>query len=331
MKKYFTYSLLAILLLTLLVYPSFAWFYNDFPEPGKAADTKFEMFGPRVDRLLIKLYSQASAEWDALKATPQELDLTDTPLDYNYYNQFIQPPYDAKVNVESVGGEFGLRNLDMNQNNNPYLGAPQNPAYPNPVKTIGGQAVENPVSDVNFRKAILSCIDRTYYVANIIGSGFAVEHWSMLPPATGIQYYQETFKIYPYSLINARDYLIAGNFKNNTVDGHVYWDLNSDNDEDPNELVDLHFVIREDDPHRNAIGIHLANQLSLIGINVTRDFLDITGARTKWMMDKNAHLYTAGWSLGIEPDSIVLWMGDAGVGADLSYYWHPGTCYNTAY
>jgi len=329
MKKYFTYSLLAILLLTLLVYPSFAWFYNDFPEPGKAADTKFEMFGPRCDRLLIKLYSTASGEWEALKATPQELDVTDTPLDYNYYNQFIQPPYDATVNVESVGGEFGIRNLDMNQNNNPYLGAPQNSLYPNPVKNIGGQAVENPTSDLNFRKAILSCIDRSYYVANIIGSGFAVEHWSMLPPATGMQYYSETFRMYPFSLINAAAYLAAGNFK--LHDGYIYWDLNDDDVEQANEYVELHFVIRNDDPHRNAIGIHLSDQLNAIHIRVWRDFLDITGARATWMLAKNAHLYTAGWSLGIEPDSIVLWMGDAGVGADLSYYWHPGTCYNTAY
>lgn len=329
MRKSLRYSLIGFLLLAMLVSPAFAWFYNDYPEPGRAADTNFEMFGPRVDRLLIKLYAEASGEWEALKATPQELDLTDWPLQKSYYDQFIAPPYDAKVNVESVKGEFGIRNLDMNQNNNPYLGAPQDPGYLNPVKKIGAQAVENPTSDLSMRQAILSCIDRTYYVANIIGSGFAVEHWSMLPPATGLQYYQETFMMYPFSLINAANYLTAGKFKLNA--GNRYWDLNDDGVEQANEYVELHFVIRKDDPHRNAIGIHLANQLNSLGIRVWRDFLDITGARATWMAGKNAHLYTAGWSLGIEPDSIVLWMGDAGVGAALSYYWHPGTCYDTAY
>ncbi|MEM2111452.1 MAG: ABC transporter substrate-binding protein [Candidatus Bathyarchaeia archaeon] len=49
------------------------------------------------------------------------------------------------------------------------------------------------------------------------------------------------------------------------------------------------------------------------------------------MENKDAHLYTAGWSLGIEPDSIVLWRGDAGIGPEYSYYWHPGRCYNTPY
>jgi len=336
MRKSLRYSLIGVLVLALLVSPAFAWFYNDFPEPGKAADTKFEMFGPRVDRLLIKLYSEASAEWEALKATPQELDLTDWPVEESYYDQFIAPPYDAKVNVESVGGEFGIRNLDMNQNDNPYLGAPQDPSYVNPKHNLAdgdSKNDHNPTSDLNMRKAILSCIDRAYYVANFIGSGFAVEHWSMLPPATGLQYYSETFLMYPFSPTAAAAFLDAGNFKINTGTGFRYWDLDDDGVEDADEYVQLDFVIRSDDPIRNAIGIHLSDNLEAapVKVRVLRNFMDITGAREKWMLGKNAHLYTAGWSLGIEPDSIVLWMGDAGVGAALSYYWHPGSCYNTAY
>jgi len=342
MRKSLRYSLIGVLVLALLVSPTFAWFYNDVPEPGTPADTKFEMFGPRVDRLLIKMYSEASAEWEALKATPQELDLTDWPLEKSYYDQFIVPPLDAKVNVESVGGEFGIRNLDMNQNDNPYLGIPQNTAYPNPKHNIDDTEPKNnhnPTSELSMRQAILSCIDRSYYVANFIGSGFAVEHWSMLPPATGIQYYQETFKMYPFSPTAAAAYLDADNFKINTGTGFRYWDLDNDNVEDADEYVQLDFVIRSDDPIRNAIGIHLSNVLEAapVKVRVQRNFLDITGAREKWMLAKNAHLYTAGWSLGIEPDSIVLWMGDAGLPhntdgtSDYAYYWHPSSCYNTAY
>ena len=336
MRKSLMYSLIGFLVFAMLVSPTFAWFYNDFPEPGRAADTNFEMFGPRVDRLLIKLYSTADAEWEALKKSPQELDLTDWPLAKAYYDQFIAPPYDAKVNVESVGGEFGIRTLDMNQNDNPFLGAPQDPLYVNPKHNLADADPKNnhnPTSDLNMRKAILSCIDRAYYVATFIGSGFAVEHWSMLPPATGLQYYQETFKMYPFSPTAAAAFLDAGKFKINAATGFRYWDLDNDNVEDADEWVELDFVIRSDDPIRNNIGIHLSNTLEAapVKVRILRNFRDITGARAKWMGPKDAHLYTAGWSLGIEPDSIVLWMGDAGVGAALSYYWHPGTCYNTAY
>ena len=111
MRKSLRYSLIGVLVLAMLVSPTFAWFYNDYPEPGRAADTNFEMFGPRCDRLLIKLYAAAEGEWDALKATPQELDLTDWPLEKSYYDQFIVDPplgYADDVYVVSVKGEFGL-------------------------------------------------------------------------------------------------------------------------------------------------------------------------------------------------------------------------------
>jgi hypothetical protein len=39
------------------------------------------------------------------------------------------------------------------------------------------------------------------------------------------------------------------------------------------------------------------------------------------MGNKDFHIYTAGWSLTMDPDHLVLWHWD--------YYWHPGQCYNT--
>ena len=327
MRKDIVYGILGILMLTLLVTPSFAWFYNEYPTPTPS-DFDYELFGPRVDRLLIKLYSAAEGEWEALKN--DELDITDWPLTQTYYNQFIAAPptgYADTVNVVSVGGEFGIRCLDMNQNNNPYLDEPQNPAFPNPVANkddVDPKNDWNPMSDLNMRKAVLSCMDRSYYVSNIIGAGFAIEHWAPLPPATGLQYYQPTFLMYPYNLTKAAEYLAAGNFKLNGGTGYIYWDRDSDNVEDADEWVELIFVIRSDDTHRTAAGNHLAAQLQTLNIRLNIMPLTSTGARSQWMQAKNAHLYTAGWSLGIEPDSIVLWLID--------YYWHTGptsTCYNT--
>jgi ABC-type transport system substrate-binding protein len=153
----------------------------------------------------------------------------------------------------------------------------------------------------------------------------------MLPPASGLQYYNESFKIYPYSLVTAANYLEAANFKMNTGTGYRYWDLDDDDIEDQSEWVELKFIIRSDDAHRNAAGNHLADALNAVGVRVDRLFMDITGVHSRWLGSKDAHLYTAGWTLSIEPDSIALWMGDAGVGAALSYYWHPGICYNTGY
>lgn len=335
MNKKLIAILTAAMIFAMISTPAFAFFYNG---TGPAADTKYETFGPRCDRLLIKFYAAAEGEWDALKKTPQELDITDWPLTRTYYGQFITPPLDAKVNVVSEGGEFGIRCLDINNNPNRYLGiSGGNPLYPNPVANLNDADQKNdfnPTSDLNMRKAILSCMDRTYYVTNIIGSGFATELWCGLPPVTGLAYYNPTYmQAYPFSPTNAANYLTAGNFKIGG-DGWRYWDMNNDGVKTDNETVYLKFVIRSDDTLRNQAGDAIADALEAapVKVHVNRMYMDISGARTQWMAGKDAHLYTAGWSLGVDPDSISLWEGDAGLAnPEDGYYWHPGTCYDTGY
>jgi len=343
MRKNLICLIMGILTVTLMVFPVSAWYYNNIPTPTDPSspphDSNFETFGPRCDRMLIKLYSTAEGEWDALLATPQEIDMTDWPLTQGYFDTFKVVPEINRTNLVASGGEFGIRCLDMNQNGERYLGEPPNPNYPNPVRNLNDTDPKNdnnPTSDLNFRKAILSCIDRAYYVANIIGTLSGVELWCCLPPAMGIQYYNDTYMktMYPFSLDNARNFLEAGNFKINATPGigYRYWDLDDDDIEDPQESVALKFIIRSDDVHRLHCGNHLADELSGRGsaygepegcnINVSRLYLDISGARVQWKENKDAHLYTAAWSLGIEPTSITLWCIDN--------YWHPRRCGNTA-
>jgi len=339
------------LMLALLISPAFAWYYNHGSTPtdplSPPSDTNFEQFGPRCDRMLIKLFSTAEAEWDTLLTTTQGIDITDWPLTQPYYDSFKVSPEINRTNLVSVGGEFGIRNLDLNCNPNQYLGAPPDAANgDNPVRNLNDADPKNdwnPTSDVNFRRGVLSTIDRDYYVSTIIGPLTGVKLWCFLPPATGSQYYNATYfqTLLPFSLVNARASFDAGGFKINAVTGYRYWDHNGDNVEDADEWVELKFVIRSDDSHRLAAGTHIADKLSFRGpgygeaegcnVRVNRMLLAISGARTQWMDNKDAHLYTAGWSLGIEPDSIVLWMGDAGLSPGAGYYWHPGRCYNTGY
>jgi len=75
MDKRLLLSLVASLMVLMLVAPVFAWTY-----PGCSSDQKFETFGPRVDTLLIQLYSSETSEWESgLEAG--KLDITDWPLD----------------------------------------------------------------------------------------------------------------------------------------------------------------------------------------------------------------------------------------------------------
>jgi len=96
-----TFNLLLILsILMIPLAPVKAWEYND----GTPSDTKFEGFGPRADKLLIKLYSSAEAEWAALAAG--EIDITDWPLSKPYYDLFTSPPYNEIINVIPYGPEL---------------------------------------------------------------------------------------------------------------------------------------------------------------------------------------------------------------------------------
>jgi len=75
------FAIFVLLMLALMMIPAMpakAWEYQD----GAPSDDKFEVFGPRADKMLIKLYSTAEAEWDAL--AKGEIDITDWLL-YNEY------------------------------------------------------------------------------------------------------------------------------------------------------------------------------------------------------------------------------------------------------
>jgi len=91
---------------------------------------------------------------------------------------------------------------------------------------------------------------------------------------------------------------------------------------DAGEEFSLIFYSRSDHPGRVMIGDRLYAELTSVRIPTT--YIPATSGTTfvQVMTDKNFHLYTGGWSLGVTPDSFVLWSWD--------WYWHPGFCYDYA-
>jgi len=79
-------------------------------------DGRFEMFGPRVDNVLIKMYMSDVAEWEALRAG--QIDITDWRLTKTYYDDFMDGS-DPDVAVADNGGELDMWVLDIN--NNAYI------------------------------------------------------------------------------------------------------------------------------------------------------------------------------------------------------------------
>ncbi len=332
MEKRILLEIAIFLMLGLLWTPTFAWVH-----PDGSQDVLCECYGPRADKLLIHLYGDDTAEWAALKAG--DIDITDWPLSKTAYEELKQMPYNETIQVANYGPEFGLFILDLNSNNNQYLGNPPDPAYPNPVAdnndAIGNQAIKdgdgaannhNPMSSVYMRRAIAYLIDRPGLIADpAIGTDFGWPMYTTMPQAmrkylldvNGDPLMPWAWKYDPAA---AAALLDANGFPINTATGYRFWDLNSDGVEQADEWVEIIFYIRSDRPGRNHIGTVLVAEMGGINLRVNAQFATSGACQIAVMINKDFHAYTGGWSLGVDPDHLILWSWD--------YYWHPGFCYN---
>jgi len=312
--------LFAVIFVAMLLSPVYAWSYGD---PAIPDDTKFETFGPRSDQLLIKLYASETSEWETGVQTG-EIDVTDWPLDKAHYDLYTSPPWNNTLKVLNYGAEFGIFLFDLNNNNNEYLGNPPNETYPNPV-------YPNPMSSVYLRKAIAYCVNRDYVVKEVIGEGFAVPLYTPVPPSMGVYSHPEIRPggaredlCYLFNPAAAAALLQANGFPLDTATGWRFWDKDGDGVKDADEDLVLKMFVRSDSTPRKLAGEHLYSVLTSdpVKIQVNLVYGDVSAARLQVMENKNFHIYTGGWSLGVDPDHLILWNWD--------YYWHPGRPYNYA-
>ncbi len=307
----------------LLVSPTLSWVYQD----GSPQDVRFEMFGPRADNLLIKLYENEMVEWDALASG--EIDVADWPLSKTYNDLFASDmtnpatglPYNETINTVSYGGELGLYILDINNNPYEYLGNPPDPRYPNPV-------YPNPCSEVSFRQAIAHLVNRSW-LETIVGTDFYIPLYTVVPPALGSYSHPDIAPggvlenlTYPYSKIQAATLLDSGGFPLNVSSGWRFWDRNGNGEEESDEYLELKFVIRNDLDDRRDLGTLVADELNAVNIRVNRTYCTSGPAYMQVMCEKDFHLYIGGWNTGYDPNHLILWCWDL--------HWHPGFCYNFA-
>ncbi|MEM2567286.1 MAG: ABC transporter substrate-binding protein, partial [Candidatus Bathyarchaeia archaeon] len=324
MSKKALFGLAALLMALMLVTPAFAWTYWDGTE-----DKKFETFGPRVDKLLIKLYASDISEWDT-GLEGGEIDVTDWPLDASHYEEYVLDP---RFHVLGYGAEFGLFLFDLNNNGNQYLGNPPDPAYPNPVypNPLGYPLEQsNTLYDDGWalRYAIAHLVDRDALV-QYVGAALATPIYTVVPPCFG-KYMKPLDLIWDhvkYDPILASQVLNeSGLFPYDPVSGWRYWDKNKNGQKDPGEDFSLKVFVRSDHAGRKKAGEMLLEEFAkydpLIRIPYSATFGDVSAARLQVMTNKDFHIYTGGWSLGVDPDHVILWNWD--------FYWHPGRPYNYA-
>ena len=159
----FCFLLSIILVCSLVFVPSTAWIYPDSTEDGR-----YEAFGPRADRMLIKLYADPINEFTGLEAG--ELDITDWPVDSSYYQKWSSQPYNDSIKLVTYGCEFSTIEIVIN-----CL-----PKYP-----AGARAGEdNPTSINGLRHALWHLMNRTH-VLDAFLNGIGVPTFTPLSPASG--------------------------------------------------------------------------------------------------------------------------------------------------
>jgi len=281
MHKRCTYGMVMLVMLLSLVAYTNSWVYHD----GTPEDTKFEEFGPRADRLIIKLYRNAYNEWKAL--SNGSIDIADEPLTEEWIEEFTRPPLNETINVVPYGADFGLFMLDVNNANKT-----SSPVYPNPLSVC------------SFRQAVAHLVNRSW-LDEIIGLELYVPMWVPMSPSLG-KYHLDIPNPYPYDPSAAATLLDLDGFPVNSTTGWRFWDRNGNGMEELDEYLELKFVIRKDHIHRMAVGNRTADELNKVNVKVKRIYADGNQSYFIVMVKRDFHLYTVGWGLR-EPDPTYLY------------------------
>jgi ABC-type transport system substrate-binding protein len=315
--KSITIIVTLLMVLSLTVNPSGGWVY-----PAGTKDDRFELFGPRLDQLLIKMYASQDAARAGLEAG--EVDILDTPLSMPWIERWGQPPFNNTTKLVESGWGFDECVLEINNNPNQYLGNPPNTSYPNPV-------YPNPCSVPDFRHALAHLIDRDYAVTQI-KHGLAAPMYTEIPTCCLSEYLHPEIRpggqlenlTHPFDTLEAAR-ILDGHWPLGT-DGWRYWDRNGNGVKDAGEDLKLIFYVPTYDSEKLELADVLYYLLESPPIQIHVDYRpsDRIVCNTKVVGDKAFHLYLGDRNLRCQDPDYFYDM------KNIENYWHPGYCQNYA-
>jgi len=266
------------------------------------------VYGPRMDFLHIKNYADPYKEWAGLEAG--EIDITDWPLTKTWIDKFAVDP-DIVLTSFTECGSF---EYDINCQKWP-VGYGE-PAEYDP-KTDTSKHWFDPTSEWDvrawgFRLALAYLTDKDYIRTEILkGYGIMLPTWLTAPQLgwADMENLTDSSFVYPgpegdvtvpsliysHDVDKAKELLDAAGFTVG-LDGETRMDPKTGEYLDP-----LIFYIRLDDPNRKAAGEKLAADLEAIGVPVDVRVVEKTVCFKSVMVEYNYHLYTGGYSFGVDP------------------------------
>ncbi|HVH15843.1 MAG TPA: hypothetical protein VNA15_09030, partial [Candidatus Angelobacter sp.] len=120
--------------------------------------------GAMVDKLQIQVYTDEIAEYNAMLATPSQLDLGDFPLPKSLVGTFFA---DTRFTLSSPTAGFDMFDIEFNHANT-FFGISDNHG--------------NSLAGIEFRQAIAHLIDKQSFISAVLG-GLGIPMDNAVPPA----------------------------------------------------------------------------------------------------------------------------------------------------
>jgi ABC-type transport system substrate-binding protein len=299
-------ALLSVLLFGILavtIVPTYGWV---IPPNPTGEDYKYELYGPHVKGIVIKIYANTAAEWTAMAAN--QLDLEDWALDAAHATAWSTP--NGPITEANYGGDDGYYLLDINNN-----------ATFTPADNVTG--THNPTSELILRQALAYAVNR----ADIVDFTGGLT----LPMYTPVPNYMSGYVNHDIDPAGNRADLTYGGYTGDSATANALLDANGYTIDGSGWRIDpvsqggtgaeLNLIFYSRSGDRGTFGDHYNNTLnSVLHIKTTYyskvPRSDVTGPV---FAQEYFNLYTGGWIfIGPDPDFLCdLYNG--------SNYYHPGS------
>ena len=305
-KGLYALGFLLVLAFNLIpVVPVAAWHH-----PCSTDDKYFEMFGPRVDELLIKIYNDYPPEFEGFLA--KEIDVMDWPLLYSDWEHLEAIDPDHEQYSTAFYTEFVMFEFDINNGKQWLPGMPY---------------TATPTCETKVRKALAHLVDKDYFIDTYLS---AIGHKADSPiahlpafynPACTNAYQLEVATTLSDDIADldaAANYLTAA-LGAPTVEGDGYYWRWTSSFTDENEITgpigdDTLLVYCRTDPNRANLGAYFKARCEQAlpfnsvypgaGVKVMLQVKSRTVCFDEVMTKYRYHLYSGGWGLSRDPDNL---------------------------
>ncbi len=243
-----------------------------------------EVYGPREDNLLVKIFYDPTTENWALDKG--EIDINDWPLLKEWVDRWSKEPDKFVLRDYS---EIGQMEFDIN-----------NQQWPTGCPGTFDPTNDDCIKAREFRRALAHLANKDKIISDILkGLGYRVDTPMPYPALAGWTDYaswEAEGLIRKYDPAEAERILDAAGFAD--IDGNGIRN-------DPKtgaDMAPLKFYIRIDDPNRRAAGLMLAEDMETVGIPVDAIVTEKTVCYDQVMVVYDYNIYTGGWSLTRDPD-----------------------------